>query len=59
MTKRGFYFLQGEDGEVYDNIRFNTDCLLPIDSPVAKYIGYINRLTPSIWSKSIARKMGE
>jgi nitrite reductase/ring-hydroxylating ferredoxin subunit len=50
-TKRGFYFLQGEDGEVYNNIRFNTSNLLPIDAPIARYIGYINRLTPSLWSQ--------
>lgn len=49
-TKRGFYFLQGEDGEVYNNIRFNTSNLLPIDAPVARYIGYINKLRPSLWS---------
>jgi nitrite reductase/ring-hydroxylating ferredoxin subunit len=53
-TKRGFLSLQGEDGEVYNNIRFNTNNLLPIDSPITKYIGYINRLSPSIWSRKIS-----
>lgn len=51
ITKMAFYSLQGEDGEVYENIRFNTSNLLPIDAPVAKYIQYINSLTPSVWSK--------
>ncbi len=51
MTKLAFKFLQGEDGEVYENIRFNSENLLPIDGPIARYIGYINRLKPSLWSK--------
>lgn len=51
ITKMAFFSLQGEDGEVYENIRFNTSNLLPIDAPVAKYIQHINSLTPSIWSR--------
>ncbi len=53
LTKISFHALQGEDGEVYENIRFNTETLIPMDAPVAKYIQYINKLEPSIWSKSI------
>lgn len=52
-TRICFKALQGEDGEVYNNIRFNTQSLLAIDIPVTKYIAYINRLTPSVWSKKI------
>lgn len=52
FTKMAFFALQGEDGEVYENIRFNTENLLPIDAPVTKYIKYVNSLTPSVWSKS-------
>ena len=50
LTRLGFNALQGEDGEVYNNIRFNTECLLPIDAPVGKYIRYINNLESSKWS---------
>lgn len=50
MTKAFFKALQGEDGQVYENIRFNTQNLLEIDAPVAKYIQYINKLSPSSWS---------
>jgi nitrite reductase/ring-hydroxylating ferredoxin subunit len=52
LTRMAFKSLQGEDGEVYENIRFNPENLLPIDEPVARYIGYINRLRPSVWSKN-------
>lgn len=50
FTKMGFYSLQGEDGQIYENIRFNTRNLLAIDAPVAKYVRYINQLKPSRWS---------
>jgi len=51
ITSQLLKVLQGEDGEVYENIRFKTDCLLPIDAPVAKYIKYINGLAVSKWSR--------
>ena len=51
FTRMGFYSLQGEDGQVYENIRFNTQNLLAMDAPVARYIRYINRLKPSCWSR--------
>jgi phenylpropionate dioxygenase-like ring-hydroxylating dioxygenase large terminal subunit len=51
FTRMAFRTLQGEDGEVYENINFQTDCLLPIDKPVAKYIHYVNQLPLSRWSK--------
>jgi phenylpropionate dioxygenase-like ring-hydroxylating dioxygenase large terminal subunit len=54
LTKLSFLFLQGEDGEVYENIRFTTSNLLAIDAPVTKYIKYVNSLTPSLWSKSLS-----
>ena len=52
FTKMAFYSLQGEDGLVYDNIRFQTQNLLPIDKPVARYIKYINQLKFSNWSQT-------
>jgi nitrite reductase/ring-hydroxylating ferredoxin subunit len=52
LVKRAFFALQGEDGKVYDNIRFNTRNLLAIDAPVARYLRYINKLKPSRWSRS-------
>jgi phenylpropionate dioxygenase-like ring-hydroxylating dioxygenase large terminal subunit len=51
LTKITFYLLQGEDGKVYENIRFSTENLLEIDRPVMKYVRYINQLKPSMWSK--------
>lgn len=51
ITVLAFHSLQGEDGAVYENIRFNTQNLLKIDAPVTKYIQYINKLKASKWSK--------
>ena len=50
MTRLSFRTLQGEDGQVYENIRFTTQNLLRVDAPVARYIRYINQLEPSAWS---------
>jgi len=52
MTKIAFHALQGEDGQVYENIRFNTHNLLKMDAPIGKYIQYINKLKPSKWSSN-------
>ncbi len=49
LTKRAFFALQGEDGAVYENMRFFPANLLPIDRPVAQYIQYVNKLAPSPW----------
>lgn len=49
MTKRGFHSLQGEDGEVYENMRFYPGSLLSIDRPVGQYIQYVNKLKSSPW----------
>ena len=51
MTKLAYYFLRGEDGMIYDNIRFNPNAVLNIDEPLVKYMSYVNKLQPSIWSK--------
>lgn len=51
VTKRLFMALQDEDGQVYENIRFRADHLLKLDAPVARYIQFINKLSPSIWGK--------
>ncbi|MED5465348.1 MAG: aromatic ring-hydroxylating dioxygenase subunit alpha, partial [Myxococcota bacterium] len=51
MTKLLFKMLQGEDGLVYENIRFNTEAFLKLDAPIVKYLRYINRLEPSVWSQ--------
>ena len=50
LTHLAFKRLQGEDGKVYENMRFNPNALQPGDAPVAKFIAYINRLKPSPWS---------
>lgn len=52
LTKRAFRSLQGEDGEVYDNMRFHPGALLPVDRPVVQYIQYVNRLPSSAWGSS-------
>jgi nitrite reductase/ring-hydroxylating ferredoxin subunit len=49
LTKRAFFALQGEDGAVYENMRFYPGNLLPIDGPVGQYIQYVNKLEPSPW----------
>lgn len=51
FTKLGYYVLRDEDGKFYDNIRFNQNALLSIDTPVAKYMNYVNELKPSVWSR--------
>jgi len=51
MTKLAYYFLRGEDGMIYDNIRFNPNAVLNIDEPLVKYMNYVNKLQPSIWSR--------
>jgi nitrite reductase/ring-hydroxylating ferredoxin subunit len=48
----GFHWLKAEDGKVYENMRFNTEALLPMDQPIAKFIAFINKQKISIWSKS-------
>ncbi len=53
LTKALFKMLQGEDGQIYDNIRFNTEAFLKVDGPIIKYISYINKLAPSVWSKKM------
>ncbi|MEZ5303969.1 MAG: hypothetical protein R3F11_25515 [Verrucomicrobiales bacterium] len=55
LTKRAFRALQGEDGRVYDNMRFNPASLVPMDRPIAVFIQKINQLAPSIWSRKAAR----
>lgn len=49
MTKKAFFSLQGEDGTVYENMRFYPSNLLSIDRPVAQYIQYVNKLKSSPW----------
>lgn len=49
MTKMAFFSLQGEDGEVYENMRFYPANLLAIDRPVGQFIQYVNKLKPSVW----------
>lgn len=51
LTKLAYYFLRGEDGMIYDNIRYNPNAILSIDEPLVKYMSYVNQLQPSIWSK--------
>jgi len=55
LTRACYYFLRHEDGMIYDNIEFNPRTLLPIDAPIVHYMNYVNRLTPSGWSKPSSR----
>jgi phenylpropionate dioxygenase-like ring-hydroxylating dioxygenase large terminal subunit len=52
LTKRAFFMLQGEDGAVYENMRFYPGTLLSIDRPVAQFIQFINKLPLSAWKLS-------
>jgi phenylpropionate dioxygenase-like ring-hydroxylating dioxygenase large terminal subunit len=49
-TRLAYYMLRDEDGEIYDNIRFNPKVLLGIDMPLVQYMEYVNKLQPSRWS---------
>jgi hypothetical protein len=49
-TRLAYYMLRHEDGLIYDNIQFKANILLGIDAPLGKYIHYVNRLEPSVWS---------
>ena len=49
LTQRAFFALQGEDGKVYENMRFYPKNLLPMDKPIAQYIQYVNKLPVSPW----------
>lgn len=51
FTRLGYYALKGEDGQIYDNIRYNPNALLSIDAPLVKYMHYVNQLEISILSK--------
>jgi phenylpropionate dioxygenase-like ring-hydroxylating dioxygenase large terminal subunit len=59
LTKLAYYALRGEDGKIYDNIRFNPQTLLDIDLPLVKYINYVNNLEPCIWSSYLTVKGGD
>jgi len=52
LTQRALISLQGEDGMVYENMRFQPGALIPIDAPVAKFIAHVNRLEVSMWSRN-------
>jgi nitrite reductase/ring-hydroxylating ferredoxin subunit len=51
-TRLAYYMLRDEDGKIYDNIQFQPKVLLPVDAPLAQYMAYVNRLSPSCWSNS-------
>jgi nitrite reductase/ring-hydroxylating ferredoxin subunit len=51
LTRLTYYFLRGEDGQIYDNIRFEPKALLPIDAPLVHYMNYVNQLQPSGWGR--------
>ncbi|MBE9067802.1 aromatic ring-hydroxylating dioxygenase subunit alpha [Leptolyngbya cf. ectocarpi LEGE 11479] len=50
LTRLSYYALRGEDGKIYDNIRFSTERLLPVDEPIVRYVRYVNGLVASRWS---------
>ncbi|MEK6773539.1 MAG: aromatic ring-hydroxylating dioxygenase subunit alpha [Bdellovibrionota bacterium] len=49
LTQRAFFALQGEDGMVYENMRFFPQNLLEIDRPITEYIQYVNKIPKSVW----------
>ncbi len=57
LTRLSYYALRGEDGKIYDNIRFSTERLLPVDAPIVHYIKYVNGLVPSRWSRSLPKSL--
>lgn len=59
LTRLSYYALRGEDGKIYDNIRFSTERLLPVDEPIVRYVRYVNGLVVSRWSRFQASDSGE
>ncbi|MBD2414927.1 Rieske (2Fe-2S) protein [Nostoc calcicola FACHB-389] len=53
LTQLAYYFLRGEDGMIYDNIRYNPNALISIDEPLIQYMNYVNKLKPSVWTKKV------
>jgi nitrite reductase/ring-hydroxylating ferredoxin subunit len=53
--KIGFYYLQDEDGKIYENMRFESVVMLPMDAPIGKFMSFINHLNPSVWSRDFPR----
>ena len=53
ITRLSYYALRGEDGKIYDNIRFDPKNLLPVDRPLVEYMRYVNQLEPSHWSNQL------
>ncbi len=49
-TRIAYRVLEDEDERIYDHIRFTTRNLLAMDAPVARYIRWVEGLTPSVWS---------
>jgi phenylpropionate dioxygenase-like ring-hydroxylating dioxygenase large terminal subunit len=49
-----YHFLEEDDQRIYDNIRFQTRNLLSIDGAVARYVRFVEGLTPSEWSSEPA-----
>ena len=58
-TRLAYYMLRGEDGKIYDNIRFNPQVVLSIDAPLLQYMQYVNQLEPSQWSQNIINSQEE
>ena len=56
LTRCFFLRLRDEDGEIYDNMRFNPVSLLEIDEPVRLFIEKVNNLSPSVWSRGGVRR---
>jgi len=53
LTRIAYFALKNEDGAIYDNIRMNPRNLLKMDGPLTKYITWVNRLEPSVWSREL------
>lgn len=52
LTRLAYYALRHEDGLIYDNIHFRPQVLLNIDTPLTRYMGFVNQLPLSSWSAS-------
>lgn len=51
ITRRAYFVLKDEDSRLYDHVRFRTDNLVPMDGPVARYVGWVDRLAVSWFSR--------
>ncbi len=52
VMKRIFLALKDQDTNVLETIRFQPKFMFSVDEPILQFMGYINALEPSVWSRA-------